>query len=134
MKEQALIFHDPNSILLSKSVAEALFGKTDAVGKVVKLDNDQPLTVTGVFEDLPNNSSFSDVNFFCPWSLLLSTNKGVKDNMDNWGNSSVHIFTEAANGVSMEKISALSKMFIGIILKINRRKQQVTALTFFFIR
>jgi len=102
-------FSNPNSILLSKSVAQALFGKADPVGKVVKLDNDQPLKVSGVFEDLPRNSSFSEVNFFCPWSLLVNTNKGAKDNLDNWGNSSAYIFTEAMPGISMEKISGAIK-------------------------
>jgi ABC-type antimicrobial peptide transport system permease subunit len=102
-------FSDPNSILLSRSAAEALFGKTDAVGKVVKLDNDQPLKVSGVFQDLPHNTSFSDVKFFCPLSLLINTNKGFKDNLNNWGNSSVYVFTETQPGISMEKISAAIK-------------------------
>lgn len=102
-------FSDPKSILLSKSVADVLFGKTNAVGKIIKLDSDQLLKVSGVFEDLPHNSSFSEMNFFCPWRLLLNTNKGAKDNIDNWGNSSVYIFTEAAKSVSMQKISAVIK-------------------------
>ena len=102
-------FSNPNCVLLSNSVAKALFGNTDPVGKIVRLDNDQPLKVSGVFEDLPHNGSFSEVNFFCPWSLLVNTNKSVKDNLDNWDNSSFHIFTQAAPGISMEKISAAIK-------------------------
>jgi putative ABC transport system permease protein len=102
-------FSNPNSILLSKSAANVLFGKAYAVGKVIKLDSDQPLKVSGVFEDVPHNSRFSEINFFCPWNLLVNTNKGVKDNLANWENSSVYIFTEAAEDISMQKISGVIK-------------------------
>ncbi|MEO6330182.1 MAG: ABC transporter permease [Ginsengibacter sp.] len=102
-------FSNPNSILLGKSAAQALFGKADAIGKIVKLDNAQPLKVSGVFEDLPHNSRFAEINFFCPWSLLVTTNKGVKDNLDNWDNSSFYVFTETQPGISMQKISGVIK-------------------------
>jgi putative ABC transport system permease protein len=102
-------FSDPNSILLSESAAKALFGKADVIGQIVKLDNVQPLKVSGVFENLPRNTTFSEVNFLCPWSLLVSTNKDVKDKLDDWDNSSFYIFTQAQPGISVEKISAVIK-------------------------
>src|SRR5579862_7141631 len=109
IKGSSADFSDLNSILLSQSAALALFGNADAIGQVVKLDNMQPLKVTGVFENLPRNSTFSEVNFFCPWSLLVSTNKDVKDKLDDWDNSSYYIFTQSQPGISMEKISGLIK-------------------------
>ena len=49
----------PSNIMLSRSWAEKLFDNwEDATGKVVKLDNFIPLTVQGVYEDLPTNTDF----------------------------------------------------------------------------
>ena len=98
-------FNDPNSIFLTKSFAAALFGDEDPVGKILKLDNVTALKVSGVFEDLPYNARYSDISFFCPWSLLVNTNGGVKNSLDNWDFSSFHIFVQATAGTSMEKIS-----------------------------
>ncbi|GAB4010026.1 ABC transporter permease [Spirosoma migulaei] len=49
----------PQSIVLTKSVAENLFGDASkAVGKVIEFSNHFPNTVTGVIEDVPTNSHF----------------------------------------------------------------------------
>lgn len=102
-------FSDPNTILLGQSVAQSLFGQTDAVGKIVKLDNLQPVKVIGVFEDLPHNNSFSGIGFFCPYALLVNTNQGVRDILTNWGNSSFFIYTEVQPGISDDHISSVIK-------------------------
>lgn len=47
----------PQSIVLTKSLAENLFGDAGkAVGKVIEFSNHFPNTVTGVIEDIPTNS------------------------------------------------------------------------------
>ncbi|GAB4021865.1 ABC transporter permease [Spirosoma koreense] len=47
----------PQSIVLTKSLAENLFGSaSQAVGKVIEFSNHFPNTVTGVVEDVPTNS------------------------------------------------------------------------------
>src|SRR5919107_3472561 len=53
---------DPASLLISASTAKALFGNGDPLDRIVQID-DQPLKVRGVYEDLPKNSSFSDLHF-----------------------------------------------------------------------
>ncbi len=102
-------FDEPNSILLNKSVASSLFGKVNPVGKVLKLDNKQIVKVTGVFEDFPNNTKLYDVSFFCPFSLLVNSNQSVKNELDDWGNSSFSIYAQTVQGVSMKKISGVIK-------------------------
>jgi putative ABC transport system permease protein len=105
-------FSDPSSVLLSRSAAQSLFGKTGAVGRVIKLDNAQPLTIAGVFEDLPHNTSFSELGLLCPFSLLLNTNPSVKNLLNDWGNSSFFIYTKTAPGVSNADISkAISDVY-----------------------
>jgi len=47
----------PFTVVLTETAAEKYFGKTDPVGKTLKLDDKYQLEVTGVAEDLPSNSS-----------------------------------------------------------------------------
>ncbi len=93
-------FSDPNSILLSQSVAQSLFGHTDAVGKIIKYDNTQPLKVIGVFEDLPLSTSFSGVGFLCPFDLLFTIYPGLKNIMNDWNNSSFFLYAQTQPGIS----------------------------------
>lgn len=51
-------FADESSIVLTKSGATALFGKENAIGKVIRLSGQFPLKVSGIIEDNPLNSSF----------------------------------------------------------------------------
>jgi putative ABC transport system permease protein len=48
---------EPFSIVLSKTMAERLFGGKRALGEAVVLEKKFALNVTGVYEDLPENSS-----------------------------------------------------------------------------
>jgi putative ABC transport system permease protein len=49
----------PNSIVLTRSVAEKFFGKSDPVGQTLRADNQVNLLVTGVMQDVPSNSQFN---------------------------------------------------------------------------
>lgn len=49
----------PNRIVLTETSAQKYFGKTNPVGKVVRVDNRFDMTVAGVIKDFPNNSSIS---------------------------------------------------------------------------
>jgi putative ABC transport system permease protein len=48
-----------NTIVLTKSTAQKFFGNTSAVGKTLKVDNNESFEVTGVMEDVPSNSHFT---------------------------------------------------------------------------
>src|SRR6185436_5027432 len=50
--------HDPYSILLSASLAKALFGSSDPMHQTISINNKTSVKVTGVYEDLPVNSQF----------------------------------------------------------------------------
>ncbi len=54
----------PFSVVLTQSGAEKYFGSTDVMGKTVRYDNKYDFTVTGVIENIPENSHFTfDVMF-----------------------------------------------------------------------
>ncbi|PHN05278.1 ABC transporter permease [Flavilitoribacter nigricans] len=50
---------DPETILLSRSLAEKHFGSADPLGQTLKLNDERPLTVRGVFADPPGNQHFA---------------------------------------------------------------------------
>ncbi|GAA4446843.1 ABC transporter permease [Nibrella saemangeumensis] len=103
--------HDPASILLSQSVAQALFGTTDPVGKIVKLDNKLNVKVTGVYEDFPVNTEFRDMKFMAPWALYVSSEEWVKRAQDNaeWNNNSWQILAQLAPNADFDAVSAKIK-------------------------
>ena len=92
--------------MLSQSLALSIFGHEDATGKVLTLDSKQNVTVAGVFENMPRNAKFSDIGFFCPFSLMESSSDYVKSIVNDWGNSSFQLFVQSAPGISMDQISA----------------------------
>ncbi|MBK8428641.1 MAG: ABC transporter permease [Lewinellaceae bacterium] len=50
-------FVAPNSVVLTREFARRLFGTDQVLGKALTVEDYQPLTVTGVLEDFPKNSS-----------------------------------------------------------------------------
>jgi ABC-type antimicrobial peptide transport system permease subunit len=97
---------DINSILLSESLAKTLFGRENPVDKVVRLDNKANVKVGGVYEDLPDNTSFSDVFFLAPWKLFTSLDSYAKHASDQWDENSFQIFVQLKEGADFDKVSS----------------------------
>jgi putative ABC transport system permease protein len=89
----AQVMDDPRSIVITESTAKALFGNEDPINKIVKVDNEHELKVTGVLKDVPKNSSF-EFDFLMPWKFHEQTNEWVRKNTTNWGNYSFQVFVE----------------------------------------
>lgn len=49
---------DPLTIVISEKTARKYFGNEDPMGKVLKLNSEENYTITGVLEDMPQNSHF----------------------------------------------------------------------------
>ena len=106
------VLKEPNSILLSETLANAFFDDEDPMGKTIRFDSQTDLKVTGVFEDLPHNTQFRSVNyaqFFVPWEHYKAQNNWVKNSQENWGNHSFQLFAQIAEGTDFEDISAKIK-------------------------
>jgi putative ABC transport system permease protein len=97
------------SILLSESVAKAFFGETDPVGKLMKIDGDQAVKVTGVYEDLPTNSSFNETTFIAPWALHLVREKWIEQMENPWRCNCFQTYVQLADHVDIDKVSAKIK-------------------------
>ena len=97
--------NDPSSILLSASTAKAYFGNADPMDKVMKIDNSQVVKVTGVYEDLPDNSSFAGVNFVAPWEQFSNAN-GLKKQADTWRCNCYLSYAQLADNADVNRVSA----------------------------
>ncbi|CAA9486006.1 MAG: Acidobacterial duplicated orphan permease (function unknown) [uncultured Segetibacter sp.] len=93
---------DLSSIMLSASAAKALFGNADPLHQTVRIDNKTDVKVTGVYQDLPRNSDFSNVQFLSTWDLMLSQNQWMQDVADNWGNTSFFMYVQIHPNTSFE--------------------------------
>jgi putative ABC transport system permease protein len=99
--------NDPNSILLSQSAVKAIFGDADPMNKIIKIDHDDVLTVkvTGVYENLPENSSFGDLAFISPWQLLVKDQHYDTRFNNPWGASWFQTLVQIADNADMHKVS-----------------------------
>ncbi len=101
--------NDPYSILLSASVAESIFGKDDPINKILKFDRSYDVKVTGVYKDLPDNTTFREIKIMMPWELWLIQNPWAKTIRDPWGSNFSQTFVQVADHADMEKVSAKIK-------------------------
>jgi putative ABC transport system permease protein len=96
---------DPYSIMLSESVAKSLFGNQNPLDKTLKINRTYDVKVTGVYEDLPYNTSFRNLKVIMPWSLWLIDNPWAKKMEDPWDSNFSQTFVQVADNVSMEAAS-----------------------------
>jgi len=95
------------SIVITESMATKMFGKEDAMNKVIRIDSNN-FTVTGVMENLPTNTMFS-FEMILPWAYM----KAINHDDDDWGNNSASNFVMLKPGVNLatfaEKIKNITK-------------------------
>lgn len=97
----------PQSIVLTKSLAESVFGNADnAVNKTIAIEG-APTTVTGVIADVPVNSHFS-------FKALRSLPQGYTS---EWNNSSIYTYILLKNASDSKAIAASNSKFYDKYLK-----------------
>ncbi|HXB06055.1 MAG TPA: ABC transporter permease [Puia sp.] len=97
---------DPSTILIAQSLATALFGNGDPVGKTVKVDNTLEFRIGGTYTDLPRNTSFHGLQAILPWETAAND---YHRNNTNWQDHNSHIYVELAPGVTPEQATARIK-------------------------
>jgi putative ABC transport system permease protein len=106
LKGSANALSDPTAVFLSASTAKALFGNTDPIGKILTIDIKMTASVRGVYEDLPDNSQFGDLQFIGSWQLFKNTHDFVQNAVGNWGYSIEEIYVELAPNSDPVQLSA----------------------------
>ena len=77
----------PHSIVLTKSIAEKIFGDEDPMGKILKLNEEYDLTVTGIVDDIPENSHIK-FDFLCTMEFA----KELGNTVEIWTNSGFYTY------------------------------------------
>ena len=97
--DQVLI--DKNNIVISESLAVRLFNTADdAVGKSLEFQHDKTFIISGVYEDVPNNSSFK-MDFVLSFELYKDDNPWVT----NWGSNGPKTFIILREGSDAKQVS-----------------------------
>lgn len=89
--DPATALKQPNSIVLTKDLAFALFGKEDPMNKVLRRNNKTDLIVTGIIENI---SSTTTIKFDCAfsWTLLESEQEWIR--RSDWGSNFCQTFVQ----------------------------------------
>jgi putative ABC transport system permease protein len=97
----ATAINNPSSIVLTQSAAKAVFGSTDPINKVIRLDNNEDVKVTAIIADPPGNSSFQ-FDFIMPFNYADDFTKQM---MNNWSGSSWRVYVQAIPGANMKQLN-----------------------------
>lgn len=98
---------EPNTIVLTESIAKKYFGKTDVLGKIIKLDNSNDLRVTGVIKDLPSNTHLS-FKFLVSWETIRKS----QDTSNFWNIAGGFLYVALPANLSGETASKRLPSFI----------------------
>lgn len=97
----------PNTLILTKTAAEKHFGIDNALGQNLLLNNTETYTVTGVIDDLPNNSFLRDYTIFMAMA-------GYEDSrIVNWGSNNYQTYIKLIPSANVEDIQAPLRDFLG---------------------
>ena len=100
---------DPSSLLLSESAAKAYFGDADPINKQMKIDNQMNVKITGVYKDLPHNSSFANLSFIATWEMVYNNTDWIKTMTDPWRPNSFSLYVELNDNADFAAVSAKIK-------------------------
>ncbi|AIM35955.1 hypothetical protein KO02_04060 [Sphingobacterium sp. ML3W] len=95
---------DPKNIVLTKSLAENIFGDTDPLDKTLILDNKEPYKVTGIIADLPSNTDFN-------FTYLIPLSK-ADSYSPNWNTNTFLTYIQLKDGTD---VTAFNKKLVNII-------------------
>lgn len=97
---------EPNSIVLTESLAKSLFGSKDPFGKIITINNKDPFKVTGVMKDLP---SYTDFKFTY---LTQITPEKEKSYGTDWNTNTYNTFIELRQGSDVRAFNKKVEPFI----------------------
>ncbi|WP_026463763.1 ABC transporter permease [Adhaeribacter aquaticus] len=102
------VLQNISSIVISQSLARRHFGnEQQALGNVIQVDGTDKFTVSGVFKDVPENSSLQ-FDYVLPFEVLFQHNHWLSD----WGASSIQTFVLLQETAEAEVVDKKIKNFI----------------------
>ena len=105
--DPATALQDINAIVISETLARKYFGERSAIGNVLRLDNREDVRVSGVFQDIPEQSSLT-------FGFVLPMKKYVRDNdwVEDWGSNGMRMFVMLAPKTDVSQLTAKIKNIV----------------------
>lgn len=98
---------EPNSTVLTQSIATKYFGNESPIGKLITIGGDRTYTVTGLTPDAPRNSHFV-------YNVLLSSSSGEHLKSNVWLNNFLYTYFVLSPQASVAEVE---KKFDGLVTK-----------------
>jgi len=108
--DPATVLQEPNSVVMTQATAQKYFQDEDPVGQQI-LINDEPFLVTGIMEEVPENSHF---HFEIVYSFLASHYSEIED----WGDIRATTYFLTRKDADIKHVDAQAEE----LLKINFRE------------
>ena len=107
---------DNHSIIITESLAKKLFGNEDPIGKIIKTENTDNFTVSGVLKNPPVNTRFQ-FDYLLSWTYRTTQNDGYANETERWlsNNTSTFVLLKPNTDLSAlnQKISDITRRYTG---------------------
>lgn len=118
--DAATALEKPHTIVISESMAKKYFGNENPMGKLLRLEdddfNDELCTVTGVFEDVPENTHLKYdvlISFNTLYTRDTSGNGWAKRRYGNgWARKDFYTYIQLSPGTDAKKLQSQFPAFV----------------------
>ncbi|MBN2357752.1 ABC transporter permease [candidate division KSB1 bacterium] len=107
------VFEMTNAAVLTQSAATRFFGDEDPMGKVISIENQQEVTVTGLMQDVPANSSLD-------FSILINMKMVPQEVLESWA-LETGAYVLLSENVALDEFR---KKMSGTTMKYDKRTNQ----------
>jgi len=103
---------EPNTVVITESLAHKYFGNEDPVNKILRLDNKTDCRITGILKDLPANTD-QRAGIFISWPTILVDNSWYDDNK-SWGGIATELqcFTRLRPNITPAQVERLLPSYV----------------------
>ncbi|MEQ8478958.1 ABC transporter permease [Fulvivirga sp.] len=98
------VLNRPNTVAISRSIAEKYFKGVSPIGKSLLLDGEYNYEVTGVFEDMPANSHLQ-------FNILMSLASTPEAQNEQWLSNNFFTYFKTKEGVNKEALQKKIQLF-----------------------
>ena len=94
----ATALENPNSIVITESIANKYFPGGNALGQMLRFNNDEDFRVTGVMQDVPSNSHFHP-------EILVSFSSDDNHESQMWVSNNIQTYLMVRPGTDAEELA-----------------------------
>ena len=113
--DQKTALTEPNTGVISTALAKRLFGTTNPLGKVITIESEFPIRITGVYADFPKNSHLKAdyLMSFSTFQRLVNPRNEADGNLDNaWNHDGCLTYLLLNKSANPEKLAAKFPAFL----------------------